>query len=50
MLMRKWSLTMENMAPSDDGNYTCIVSNINGQINYTYIVTVIGKRLYLIKY
>ncbi|CAG2166657.1 unnamed protein product [Oppiella nova] len=44
MSMKKWSLSMSNMAPADSGNYTCVVSNKNGDINHTYIVYVNAHR------
>ncbi|XP_054167517.1 fibroblast growth factor receptor 2-like [Oppia nitens] len=40
MQMKKWMLSMDNIAPSDSGVYTCVVSNIFGQINHTYNVEV----------
>lgn len=38
-----WSLTLEDLVPEDKGNYTCIVCNEAGCINYTYKLDVVGK-------
>lgn len=40
-----WSLMLEDSVPSDRGNYTCVICNIVGCINYTFKVDVIGKSL-----
>ncbi|XP_068244367.1 fibroblast growth factor receptor 3-like isoform X2 [Palaemon carinicauda] len=34
-------LKMENLVPTDSGNYTCVVSNEYGSINHTYSLEVI---------
>ena len=34
---------MRNMAPSDNGNYSCVVSNENGQISHYYEVDVMSE-------
>ncbi|GFU63523.1 hemicentin-2 [Trichonephila clavipes] len=36
-----WSLTKENIAESDEGLYTCIISNIEGSISYNFTVEVV---------
>lgn len=38
-----WSLTLEDLVTEDKGNYTCIVCNEAGCINYTYKLDVVGK-------
>ncbi|XP_023237493.1 fibroblast growth factor receptor 3-like [Centruroides sculpturatus] len=37
---KKWSMQMDNLMSSDAGNYTCIVSNALGSINFTYTLEV----------
>lgn len=37
----RWSLKLDDLVPKDSGNYTCIVCNYLGCINYTYKVDVI---------
>ncbi|XP_011254079.1 fibroblast growth factor receptor homolog 1 isoform X1 [Camponotus floridanus] len=37
----KWSLRLEDLVTKDSGNYTCIVCNHLGCINYTYKVDII---------
>lgn len=39
-----WTIIMESVVPSDKGNYTCIVENKYGSINYTYQLDVVGKQ------
>lgn len=39
----QWAITLDDLIISDAGNYTCIVSNIWGSINFTYVVDVVGK-------
>lgn len=36
-------LKMENLVPTDSGNYTCVVSNQYGSINHTYSLEVIER-------
>ncbi|KAK7073865.1 hypothetical protein SK128_023184, partial [Halocaridina rubra] len=36
-------LKMENLVPTDSGNYTCIVFNAHGSINHTYRLEVIER-------
>lgn len=36
-------LHIEDVVTNDSGNYTCVVCNIVGCIDYTYKVEVIGK-------
>ena len=31
------------VADDDDGNYTCVITNPHGQIQWTYILDVVGK-------
>jgi hypothetical protein len=38
----RWSLILEDLVVSDSGNYTCIVCNLCGCINFTYKVDIIG--------
>lgn len=40
---RKWSLILENLITDDAGNYTCIVCNTEGCINFTFVVDVMGE-------
>lgn len=37
---KKWSVTLDHLKTSDDGQYTCIVSNIHGSINFTYTLEI----------
>lgn len=41
--IRKWTLTIKDVVPEDAGNYTCIVSNEHGTIQWTYNLEVIRK-------
>lgn len=47
-----WSLTLEDTVTNDKGNYTCVVCNVVGCINFTFLVDVVGKlfifKLFLI--
>ncbi|KAG7270991.1 hypothetical protein CRUP_014590, partial [Coryphaenoides rupestris] len=38
-----WSLIVESVVPSDGGNYTCVVKNLYGSLNHTYVLDVVGK-------
>lgn len=38
-----YSLDMEDLTTYDNGNYTCIVCNVMGCINFTYKVQIMGK-------
>ncbi|XP_041367712.1 fibroblast growth factor receptor-like 1 [Gigantopelta aegis] len=40
---RKYELKLHELAGSDSGNYTCIVKNSQGQLQYTFIVDVAVK-------
>jgi len=39
----KWTLRLEDLVTKDSGNYTCIVCNYLGCINYTFKVDIIGE-------
>lgn len=39
----QWSILLEELVPSDSGNYTCVVCNEQGCINHTYKVMVLGE-------
>lgn len=41
---RKWSLKLKMITKQDCGQYTCTVSNFYGSVNFTYNLTVPGKR------
>ncbi|XP_002741403.1 fibroblast growth factor receptor 3-like [Saccoglossus kowalevskii] len=41
--IKKWSLILEDLLPSDSGLYTCIVGNQYGSINATYELEVIAR-------
>uniref|UniRef100_A0A3B3T3V8 Fibroblast growth factor receptor n=1 Tax=Paramormyrops kingsleyae TaxID=1676925 RepID=A0A3B3T3V8_9TELE len=38
-----WTIIMESVVPSDKGNYTCVVENKYGSINYTYQLDVVER-------
>ncbi|XP_050519178.1 fibroblast growth factor receptor homolog 1 isoform X1 [Diabrotica virgifera virgifera] len=38
-----FSLTLEDLVPNDKGNYTCLVCNIIGCINFTFAVDVVER-------
>ncbi|XP_018565011.1 fibroblast growth factor receptor homolog 1-like isoform X2 [Anoplophora glabripennis] len=38
-----WSLTLEDSVTNDKGNYTCVVCNVVGCINFTFIVDVVER-------
>ncbi|XP_018570121.1 fibroblast growth factor receptor homolog 1 isoform X2 [Anoplophora glabripennis] len=38
-----WSLTLEDTVTNDKGNYTCVVCNVVGCINFTFIVDVVER-------
>lgn len=40
-----WSLIMESVVPSDEGNYTCVVENEHGSLRHTYQLDIVGKML-----
>ena len=42
----KWTLRLEDLVTKDSGNYTCIVCNYLGCINYTFKVDIIGEYRY----
>ncbi|CAH1393820.1 unnamed protein product [Nezara viridula] len=37
---RQWSITLEDVIPSDSGNYTCIVCNLYGCIDFSFKVLI----------
>ncbi|KAJ8918715.1 hypothetical protein NQ315_015035 [Exocentrus adspersus] len=39
-----WSLVLEDSVPNDKGNYTCVVCNVVGCINFTFVVDVVGVK------
>ncbi|XP_032409657.1 fibroblast growth factor receptor 2-like isoform X5 [Xiphophorus hellerii] len=41
---QSWTLIMENVMPSDKGNYTCLAENVDGSINHTYSMEVLGRQ------
>lgn len=45
-LIRKWSLTLKDVVPDDAGNYTCIVSNEHGTIQWTYKLEIVQRVPY----
>lgn len=40
-----WSLIMESVVPSDEGNYTCVVENEHGSLRHTYQLDIVGKTV-----
>ncbi len=42
-MKHKWTLKLDTILESDKGNYTCVISNRNGQISWTFTVDAIGK-------
>ncbi|CAI9738965.1 fibroblast growth factor receptor 2-like isoform X1 [Octopus vulgaris] len=40
---RKWTLTIKDVVPEDAGNYTCIVSNEEGSIRWTYELKIVQR-------
>ena len=42
----RWSLILEDLVVSDSGNYSCIVCNLCGCINFTSKVDIIGMFIY----
>ncbi|KAJ8942486.1 hypothetical protein NQ318_017781 [Aromia moschata] len=38
-----WSMSLEDSVPNDKGNYTCVVCNIVGCINFTFVVDVVER-------
>lgn len=39
----KWQMLLEDLITADSGNYTCVVCNIKGCINFTYKLEIVGK-------
>lgn len=48
MRIKGSTLKMEDLVPTDSGQYTCIVSNEHGSINHTYMLEVIGELYFLV--
>nr|QWT43346.1 fibroblast growth factor receptor 1 [Alitta virens] len=46
ILTRRWSLKMDDLTEDDDGNYTCVVSNMHGSINWTHTLDVVLRLPY----
>lgn len=42
----RWQIMLEDLVTSDTGNYTCVVCNIHGCINFTYKLEVLGKSFF----
>ncbi|CAL1268200.1 unnamed protein product [Larinioides sclopetarius] len=40
---QKWSLKLDHVTVSDDGTYTCVVSNSEGSVDYNFTVEVIER-------
>ncbi|XP_071400100.1 fibroblast growth factor receptor 1b isoform X1 [Centroberyx affinis] len=38
-----WTLIMESVVPSDEGNYTCVVENEYGSLKHTYLLDVVER-------
>ncbi|RZF43116.1 hypothetical protein LSTR_LSTR001294 [Laodelphax striatellus] len=43
ILYRQWSITLEDLVTTDSGNYTCIVCNILGCIDFSFQVDIIER-------
>lgn len=44
VVYNKMGITLEDLVPADNGNYTCNVCNIYGCINFTTRLEVNGKN------
>jgi hypothetical protein len=40
-----WTLRLPDLQQTDSGQYTCVIRNRLGSINFTYHIEVIGKAL-----
>lgn len=40
----RWSMMLEDLVTTDSGNYTCIVCNAYGCINFTFKIEIQGKK------
>ncbi|XP_056288940.1 fibroblast growth factor receptor 1b isoform X4 [Pseudoliparis swirei] len=38
-----WTLIMESVVPSDEGNYTCVVENRHGGLQHTFLLDVVER-------
>ncbi|XP_076469664.1 fibroblast growth factor receptor 2-like isoform X2 [Babylonia areolata] len=41
--IKGWKLTIGDLLPDDDGDYTCVLTNPHGSINWTYSVEVMQR-------
>ena len=41
---KKYMLEMSDLTTYDNGNYTCVVCNVLGCVNFTYRVQILGKH------
>ncbi|XP_050397094.1 fibroblast growth factor receptor 4 isoform X1 [Patella vulgata] len=41
--IRGWKLTIQELLPDDNGDYTCVVQNMYGSINWTFTLEVIQR-------
>lgn len=47
VVITKWTFRLEDLVPEDSGNYTCVVCNILGCINWTFKVEIVGEWYHL---
>ncbi|XP_012942529.1 fibroblast growth factor receptor 4 [Aplysia californica] len=40
---KRWSLSIADLVLNDAGNYTCIVSNVHGSLNWTYQLEIVQR-------
>ncbi|ESO93155.1 hypothetical protein LOTGIDRAFT_91761, partial [Lottia gigantea] len=41
--MLGWKLTIQELVPRDNGDYTCVIQNIHGSINWTFSLEVVQR-------